>query len=150
MYMCRIYIRALFFGEKMINERYAKSFCNNYTEIENYNEAVNDLNQTWDCHHKKEITESKSSQQLINEDLYYNRPPEELIFLTHAEHTRLHMINMPLEVRKRMDESRRGKHRSEEIRQKMSESIRKSMTQEVRKRLSEAMKLYWLKKKSKI
>lgn len=126
----------------MINERTAKSFCNNYTEIENYNEAVNDLNQTWDCHHKKEITENKTRLQLINEDIYYNRPPEELVFLTHADHTKVHKTGKfnPMF----------GKHHSEEIRQIISKSMRgRSFTVEHRQKISEAKKLYWLKRNQK-
>lgn len=145
-----MYIRR-YFGGKMINEKYTKSFCNNYTEIENYQEAVNDTSQTWDCHHKKEITESKSRQQLIKEGLYYNRPPEELIFLTRTEHTKAHMIGKHFseEVRKRMSESIK-RSRTPELRKRISESMKKSITPEFRKRMSESMRLYWLKKKSKI
>ena len=37
----------------MINEG-VKKFCNeDISLIENYNKAISDSNQTWDCHHRK-------------------------------------------------------------------------------------------------
>lgn len=76
----------------MINEaRLRKYCCDNISLIENYNEAVNDTTQRWQCHHKLEITLHKTRQELIEMGLYYNRPASELIFLTHSEHSALHM-----------------------------------------------------------
>lgn len=62
------------------------------TKIENYDKAANDLTQTWDCHHRLEIQNEKtvSRSDLIKQGLYYHRPAEELIFLTHREHKKLH------------------------------------------------------------
>ena len=53
--------------------------CENISKIENYNKALA-AKTTWDIHHKREITENKSKQQLIDEDIYFNRPADELIF----------------------------------------------------------------------
>ncbi len=106
----------------MISKDAMKKFCFNYTEIENYKEAVSDTSQTWDCHHRKEITEGKTRHQLINEGLYYNRPPDELIFLTHAEHVRLHSSNISEEVRKKLSETFTGRVFTEEWKKKISES----------------------------
>lgn len=64
--------------------------CEDLNNIENYEQAVNSP-ERWDCHHKLEIELNKSKQELIDLDLYYNRPANELIFLTHSEHQSMHM-----------------------------------------------------------
>lgn len=75
----------------MINEIKAKEYCcEDISLIENYDLAVNDITQTWICHHRLGIIENKSGEQLQSEGLYYNRPASELIFVTLAEHCRLH------------------------------------------------------------
>ena len=75
----------------MINIRSAKKFCNeNISLIENYERAINDNTQIWVCHHRKETDEGLYMRQLIQQELYFNRPAGELIFLTHAEHKKLH------------------------------------------------------------
>lgn len=72
-----------------------KHLCLNYTQIENYNEAINDMNETWHCHHRLEINDdyinTREDLKLMN--LYYNRPPEELIFLKCVDHIKLHQNN---------------------------------------------------------
>jgi hypothetical protein len=69
-----------------------KRFCKNYTQIENYNEAINDKEKVWDCHHRLELREDyiNTSGELKLMNLYYDRPPEELIFLTKEKHQALH------------------------------------------------------------
>ena len=58
-------------------------YCTNYEQIENYELAKADNFKGWECHHKLEIhddyTNTVNDLKLMN--LYYNRPPEELIFL---------------------------------------------------------------------
>lgn len=135
-------------------------FCRNYTEIENYDEAINDQTQIWDCHHRKEIEDNKTSEQLIKEGLYYNRPPEELIFLTHLEHTRLHGQNIKDEHRKKLSEAHKGqvtwnkgKTLSEEHKRKLSEShsgsncyiFGKHLSEETKRKMSESRKKYYQK-----
>lgn len=89
------------FRLKKDGEPYARCFCKDFTKIENYSKAVLDTTQTWDCHHRREThylkngiwirrNEDLPKQQLIEDDVYYNVPPEELIFLTQAEHKTLH------------------------------------------------------------
>lgn len=98
----------------MINEIQAKKYCSeDINKIDNYEKAIVDNTTTWDCHHKREISENKSKTQLIAENLYDNRPANELIFLTRAEHRRLHMFK---------NTNRRGKHHSTEAKEKMSEA----------------------------
>ena len=70
-----------------------KLLCNTPELIENYDMAVNDKTQLWDCHHRLEITNNGdfiSRKELIKMNLYFHRPPEELIFLTKSEHSSLH------------------------------------------------------------
>ena len=116
----------------MISINQVKSYCKDYTEIENYDKAVSDKTQIWDCHHRREIEDNKTPEQLINESLYYNRPPEELIFLTHGEHSKLHNTGHRHYLY--------GKHLSMETKKKMSEAYKRHNTAEYRKKLSEARK----------
>lgn len=75
----------------MINLKNVKRFCrDDLSLIENYDEAMNDKTQTWCCHHKLEIELNLSVKELIEKDLYYNRPHSELILLTREEHNKLH------------------------------------------------------------
>lgn len=67
-----------------------KQFCDEYWKIENYQEAVNDTTQTWHCHHRHEIEYNLSKIDLQAMDFYFNRPFDELIFLTSADHRSLH------------------------------------------------------------
>ena len=120
------------------NIKILKSYCSEYTQIENYAEAVKSPLK-YDLHHRREISESKSASDLIAENLYYNRPPEELIFLEHGEHSRLHNAGKPSPWL--------GKHPSAESRQKMSESKKCNQcalghhcSAETRAKLSEAKK----------
>ena len=113
----------------MINEYYAKKFCkDDISKIENYEKAVADTTQTWDLHHRLELTLdgefALSRDQLKMHDMYYNRPYYELIFLTHAEHSRLHREGRTVtdEHRRKISEAKKGHTLSEETRRKMSES----------------------------
>lgn len=75
----------------MIREMNAWALCKeDISKIENYQEAVNDKSQSWDCHHRTEIWWNCSYQDLIDNECYYHRPAKELIFLTHSEHSKLH------------------------------------------------------------
>lgn len=140
----------------MINVRHAKEFCSgDITEIENYAAAVNDVNETWICHHI--LGEILTSEQLKDHDFYYNVPPCMLKFVTKAEHNNLHNQGKHLsdETRRKMSESLKGRHawnkgkqHNAETRKKISESNkgkvshRKGVTlsEETRKKLSEAHK----------
>lgn len=141
----------------MINERNAHKFCrDDISKIENYDKAIADT-QVWDCHHREEIrvlpsgmTVLLSRQDLIDNDRYYNCPANELIFLTHAEHQRLHNkgAHRSDETRKKISESQKdengpfyGKHHSDEARRKISESMKgRTISAETRKKLSELRK----------
>lgn len=74
----------------MINLNNVIKFCpNNYTEIENYDKAINDNSQMWYCHHRN--GEEFSRDWLIKNNMYYNRTdPHEFKFVTKSEHERIH------------------------------------------------------------
>lgn len=75
----------------MIDYKSVCKYCKEApTLIENYDKAINDTTQTWDCHHRLETELNLSKQDLIDRDIYFNRPASELIFLTHTEHIRIH------------------------------------------------------------
>lgn len=149
----------------MINEKYAHKFCkDSITKIENYEIAKNDTTQTWDCHHRLELTLdgefAHSREDLIRLGMYYDRPYFELIFLTKAEHQRLHnkgkhlsyktrqmlsLVNKgktrSTEARHKIADARKGKPLSMEHRQKLSEVMKgKHHTEESRKKMSESRK----------
>lgn len=127
----------------MICNRTVRRFCSeDISQIENYSLAITDMEHTWDCHHRLEVGkngERTSKQDLIDNGLYYKRPPEELIFLTKREHMRLHRIGTNYN---------KGKKRSEETRRKISEArIGKHHSEETRRKISESRKVYYAKKK---
>lgn len=103
----------------MYNIKSLQAFCSgDYSQIENFREAALDPTMTWDIHHRRETDELKSMEQLKAEGLYFNRPPEELIFLTPVAHHNLHA--QAANFRKPM----LGRHHSEESRRKLSETRR--------------------------
>ena len=147
----------------MICENSAKSYCkDDISLIENYDKAIADKTQVWQCHHRRETIYSVKDLQDIGE--YYNRPACELIFLTPVDHRRLHNLGKPsgmngkhhsAEARKKMSEAHKGKpsgmkdkHHSAEARKKISESkngennpmFGKHHSAEARKKMSEANK----------
>ena len=82
----------------MINEKCAKNFCcEDVSLIENYELAVNDHTQMWECHHRGEILPCGrfSVDDLKKFGLYFNRPAAELIFLTPTAHRQLHLKGIP-------------------------------------------------------
>ena len=95
------------FRLKKNGEPYKDCFCRNPELIENYEKAIVDKTQIWDAHHRRE--EFYSRNELIERGEYYDRPPEELIFLMKAEHNKIDSAC-----------KRRGGKRSEETRRKIS------------------------------
>lgn len=123
----------------MIHLRNVKRFCKEFENIENYSEAVSSQ-EMWDCHHRNEIDMNLSRQELIDRDMYYNRPACELIFLTHEAHNSLHHKGKKyrlgaihsIETKKKISDAQKGennhmygKHHSIESKKKMSDSHRK-------------------------
>ena len=138
----------------MIDICMAKRFCKeDISKIENYDKAISDSTQTWDCHHRTAIWWNCTRKELIENECYYNRKACELIFLTHDEHMSLHHKGKP--------SPNKGKVFSEEHRINLSESHKgqvpwnkgkkfKKLSEETRRKISEAMKKYNAKKKGEI
>lgn len=131
----------------MINEISAiRCCCEDASLIENYDKAIADQTQTWEIHHRAEILPCGrySPRDLKKFSLYWHRPANELIFLTHREHSKLH--------NKGKSPWNKGKHLSEEIKQKISETNKghfcgdknpmfgRHHSEEARKKISEARK----------
>ena len=136
-------------------------FCQSPELIENYKEAIED-EEMWDCHHRREThnleTGEKlesffSAKSLIQQGLYYQVPPEELIFLKHREHSSLHKkgFHPTEETRRKLSESLKGKpgHESfwkthpirEETKRKISNTLKgHKMSESSRKKSSESHK----------
>ena len=107
----------------MINKNFVYKCCTQDPSlIENYYKAISDTTQTWCCHHRREISENKSEKQLKAEGLYFQRPAEELMFLTRSDHMSLHKKGRhpSAETRAKMSAALKGKHLSAETRAKMS------------------------------
>ena len=65
----------------MINESQAKIYCKeDISKIKNYDLAIADTTQTWDCHHI--LGEILNSKQLTDHDFYYNVAPYLLMSVT--------------------------------------------------------------------
>lgn len=88
-------------------------------KIENYDKALADKTQTWICHHRLELTLdgefAHTPEELQRMGMYFNRPYFELIFLTRAEHNKLHKqgISLSTETKKKVSESQKNKPRSD-------------------------------------
>ena len=137
------------------NIKFLEKYCKDYTKIENYEEALKSPIK-YDLHHRLEISENKSRKDLKEENLYYVRPPDELVFLEHGEHIRLHKEgeknpmygkNLLSDARKGDKNPNFGKHLSAETRQKMSDALKGKQnalghhcSEETRQRMSDAKK----------
>lgn len=76
--------------------------------IENYEEAVNSK-ERWECHHRLELDDVgnflNSRSDLKKKGLYFDRPPEELIFLPRSVHRKIHNgIGQSEEARRKMSQ----------------------------------------------
>jgi hypothetical protein len=70
-------------------------YCNDYKKIENYQIAESENFQGWVLHHRLEVDEisgifRNTQMDLKRKNLYYHRPPEELILLRVYDHKSLH------------------------------------------------------------
>ena len=135
---------------------YWKSYCSEPIEnIENYQQALAENFKWWDIHHRLEIQKDGtrvSRQELIDQNLYYGRPASELVFMRREEHISLHhkdkVISADTHLKLSVNNGRfwKGKHLSEESRQKIAEAHRgKHHSAEHRQKIAEAFTgmLWW-------
>ena len=120
---------------------YKTCYCRAPELIENYDKAIADTTHVWNCHHRLETHTSDGERRLVDISIaelialgmYYDRPPEELIFLTKAEHQRLHNVGKSSPMK--------GKHHTEDTKRKMSESHKgKVLSEEQKRKISEKLK----------
>ena len=131
-------------------------YCKDYENIENYEAAKKDNFKGWECHHRLETHTSDGERRLVDItqaelkalNMYYNRPPEELIFLIKSEHNAFKKGKQFSEEHKnRLSEAHKGKRLSEETKKKIGEKSKgnknmlgKKHSAESKKRMSEAFK----------
>ena len=121
-----------YFRIKKNGEPHCRCYCRNPELIENYDLAVSDTTQMWTCHHRLETHNSDGERRLVDltiEELialgmYYDRPAEELIFMTTIEHNSLHHKGKKLsdETKRKLAEVRKGMKFSEEWKRKLCEA----------------------------
>ena len=128
-----------------------KRFCKDYAKIENYEKAIADTTQVWQCHHRLETHNSDGerrlvdifSAELIALGMYFDRPPEELIFLTKVEHRRLHCKGKLCseETKRKIGAANKNKVRTAAMRVHWS-TVRKGKkpSEEIKKKISEKLK----------
>ena len=141
-----------------------KRYCRNYRDIENYEKAKADDFKGWECHHRLETHTPDGKRREVDIGykklkalgLYYNRPAEELIFLTTREHNAFNKGKKHTEeTKKKLREANKGKtpwnkgkKMSEEYCRKNSESHKgktpwnkgKQLSEETKKKLREVRK----------
>ena len=110
-------------------------YCKDYKNIENYEKALADNFKGWHCHHRLETHNSCGERRLVDITrdelkalgMCYNRPAEELIFLTSSEHNALRKgRHLSEEARRKVSDAKKGKKLSEETKNKISETLKGS------------------------
>lgn len=108
------------------------NFCWNIEKIENYELAKADNFKSWIIHHKLETNFSDGTErpkfcaltknELIALDMYFYRPPEELIFMKRSEHAALH--NKFNKVGNKNQKGIKRGPRTEETKRKISQGMK--------------------------
>ena len=107
------------FRLKKNGEPYWDCYCRHPELIENYEKAMADESQMWEVHHRME--KYFPQKTLIVIGWYYDCEPEELIFLTPAEHNKVDSRC------KRASEAMKGKKHSEEAKRKIGKALSKKV-----------------------
>ena len=84
---------------------YYIKYCNDITNVENFELAKIDKFEGWDLHHIN--GEKMSVADLKKAGLYFNRPADEFVFLKHDDHIRRHQLiksNVTVQRAKKMIE----------------------------------------------
>ena len=129
-----------------------EKYCKEYENIENYDKAKADDFIGWDCHHRLETHNSDGERRLVNITqkelialgMYYDRPADELVFLTTAKHNQLHHIGRhhTEDIKKIISAASKGRRHTEEARKKMSDAAKgKPKTKEHKKKIAEAVRV---------
>ena len=137
-------------SKKYFNSNPKRSFCMTPELIENYDLAIADKENIWPCHHRKE--EFYTKKELIEMGMYFNVPPEDLVFCRNKkEHykyphkgfeniSKRHKGNKHSLGKTPWNKGKKG-HLSNETLEKMSK-VRKGRTdsEETKKKKSDAIK----------
>ena len=111
-------------------------YCMTPELIENYDLAIADKENVWICHHRKE--EFYTSKELIELKMYFNVPPEDLVFCRNTKEHRKY----PHKGDENTIGFHKGKKRSEETKKNISEALKgRSLSEYHKKKLSEVGKL---------
>ena len=132
----------------MINKNSTKLYCrDDISKIENYEQAINDKEHKWVCHHRLEFTINgefaHTSKELKRMGMYYHRPYFELIFMKRIEHRHLHASkeNLREETLRKMSKAQKGKKLTEEHKRRVSESMKgRKLSKEHKIKISESRK----------
>ena len=135
--------------------KYYKRYCSDIENVENFEKAKADNFKGWQLHHRLETWTSDGERrsvditaaELKSLNMYFNRPAEELVFMTTKEHRQLHTKCKQGYWKDKINPMY-GKHHSAETRKKISEAMKgrpgpnkgKHLSEYTRKKLSEAHK----------
>lgn len=113
-----------------------RNICENYELVENYKEALSDDKHEWVMHHRNGV--AVKTDELIRLGLYFKRPAGEFIFLTRAEHNKLHN---KFRLQYEFSHAFEGKKFTEDHRNKISNALKgRVFTQEWKNKISKAKK----------
>ena len=101
---------------------YSNCYCVHPELIENYEEAINDTENLWVCHHRLEQVFSLEELKLA--DWYYDRKPEELIFLKREYHDGNPDLHIGIRRNNKAKIGRKQRKCSAESRARMSQAQR--------------------------
>ena len=123
----------------------ANKFSKEIEKVENYENAKKENFCGWNCHHRLETHNSDGEKRLVQLtrselqalNMYYDRPANELIFLTIEEHTGLHSRPCSEEQKRKTSNALKGHFVSDGTKEKISKTLTgRDMPEEIRKKIS--------------